>query len=511
MRKILFVFAFISTFSFNNVVEGQTFDESIKLLGIDTSYSFIQFPSLEAGQLFYQNMRKSVNGGRTVIYHYGASHIQSEIVTTEAGKLLRNKYGNAGPGFLFPFSAANTYNSINSKTSHTGSWTYAKSFQLPPKIPLGLRGMTVSTTDSTSSFSISLNQPFPNEKYNLQFFLDLNQQTPEFEICLNGEICFVINQDSILNHMGESFLPLQFNGEIKTIGLKWVGPSNGDQQLSFYGINVEHQIKKGLLYESFGVGASQFQSVLSLSKLEDQAPQLLPDIVIIDFGTNNILYTNTMDNNIPRYVRETVTKFKAINPNVSIIFTSMQDLYKNGKYIDAGIRFNEVVDSMATATNSLYWNFYDLSGGFKKIKFWNEQGYAQKDFIHLTKKGYELKGYLLFRSFENTLKILESDGMTAKIHIPVKLYKDLLVKKEPQSKKEETNKIDNKEKDKDKDKDKEKNKNNSTSSGKKYITVKKGDTLSGIARQQKTSVDKIKKLNNLKSDKLQIGQKLRVK
>lgn len=114
------------------------------------------------------------------------------------------------------------------------------------------------------------------------------------------------------------------------------------------------------------------ESVLSRTiheNLEDQAPNLLPDVVIIDFGTNNILYTNTMDNNIPGYVHEIVTKFKAIIPDVSIVFTSMQDLYRKGKYIDAGIRFNEVVDSMAHVTNSLYWNFYDLSDGYKKIRF----------------------------------------------------------------------------------------------------------------------------------------------
>lgn len=42
-------------------------------------------------------------------------------------------------------------------------------------------------------------------------------------------------------------------------------------------------------------------------------------------------------------------------------------------------------------------------------------------------------------------------------------------------------------------------------------TVKKGDTLGAIAKKYKTTVANIKKLNNLKSDKLKIGQKLRVK
>lgn len=42
-------------------------------------------------------------------------------------------------------------------------------------------------------------------------------------------------------------------------------------------------------------------------------------------------------------------------------------------------------------------------------------------------------------------------------------------------------------------------------------TVRKGDTLGSIARKNHTTVAKIKKLNNLRSDNLRIGQKLKVR
>ena len=49
----------------------------------------------------------------------------------------------------------------------------------------------------------------------------------------------------------------------------------------------------------------------------------------------------------------------------------------------------------------------------------------------------------------------------------------------------------------------------SSAKSKTYV-VKKGDTLSSIARARKTTIDKIKKLNNLKRDNIYIGQKLKV-
>jgi len=44
-----------------------------------------------------------------------------------------------------------------------------------------------------------------------------------------------------------------------------------------------------------------------------------------------------------------------------------------------------------------------------------------------------------------------------------------------------------------------------------YITVRRGDTLGQLAIKHRTTVDRIKKLNNLKSDMIREGQRLRVK
>jgi len=44
-----------------------------------------------------------------------------------------------------------------------------------------------------------------------------------------------------------------------------------------------------------------------------------------------------------------------------------------------------------------------------------------------------------------------------------------------------------------------------------YITVRKGDTLGALAKKYRTTIDKIKKLNNMKSDFLREGQRLRIR
>lgn len=50
-----------------------------------------------------------------------------------------------------------------------------------------------------------------------------------------------------------------------------------------------------------------------------------------------------------------------------------------------------------------------------------------------------------------------------------------------------------------------------SSSGASYVSVKRGDTLGAIARRNHTTVAKIKQLNGLRGDNIQVGKKLRVK
>lgn len=476
------------------ILQSQDLGALTELLELDTQYCFFQYHSPRAAQLFQANMEKAEHD-RVVICHYGASHIQSEVVTSRASFLLKEQFGDAGPGFVFPFSAADTYDGVNYRTSHTGKWTVAKSYQLPPKLPLGIRGMTIQTQDTTASVSLRFKRPYDAEVYDVFVFVERNENTPGIEVVMDT-VVYRFPSDGMAS-ADSNFIHFVHQGHFSNVGVRWLSDSDhagGDETLTFYGLSIEHRNQKGVLYHPFGVGASPFQAVLYLAKLEEQANVIQPDVVIIDYGTNNILYSNTVPADMPKFVANAVSTFRAINPNVSIVLTSTQDLYYKGKYIDAAIRFNVVMDSLAAVHDCLYWNFYDLSGGFKRIRDWNEKGYARDDLIHLTQKGYDLKGTLLFNSFVSTLNHIEVYPEQREWSMPVCLYEDRKSTRDIEPSKGGSAS------------------NTGKSSQKKNVhTVKSGDTLSAIALKYGTTVSRLMKLNGLRSDRLQIGQKIRTR
>jgi LysM repeat protein len=446
-------------------------------LKIDSSFAFIQgYSSVTLSRL--KRQFDVVDSNKLVILHYGGSHIQAENPTTIARNKFHERFGSGGRGLLFNYGAANTYSSINYASTYTGKWSYNKSYQGKKEtLPLGVCGMVVETSDSASSLLFSMKTPI--EKANNQVQILFENDSLSF-----GVTVYINN---ILITQGIEYVPqgLMFSwaDSIKTIALIPTKNSKGTR-FRFYGINVEHEENHGIVYHSTGVGAAAFRSILILEKLPEQLPLIQPDIVILDFGTNDILYENRIEPTLSKEVEKAIAWWKSMVPEVLIVLTSTQDLYYKKHPITAGVLFRDLMDSLARKNDCLFWNWYDLSGGLNTIRTWATLGYAKTDHIHLTKIGYQVKGGLLYTSFMNTLDTMNTQPGLEELRIPFKEYKDATAEASPPKP--------------------------TPSKPSTYYVVKSGDTLSIIASRHHTSVAALKRANGLTSDMIRVGQRLKI-
>ena len=341
--------------------------------------------------------------------------------------------------------------------------------------------MSVETSDLNATLGFEMKEPLNSASYDITLFTEIDSLSFGFDVLVNGQLFSFPKSECVKSELKHA---IRFNyvGGISTIQVK---PNGTGNYFRFYGIDIEKKDQGGVVYHSLGVGAAAMSSVLSLTKAEQQAQYLNPDIVILDFGTNDIMYHNEVNPKIVGQTERAIAKFRAINPNVIVVLTSTQDLYYKGHYITAGPIFREVMDSIAQANNCMFWNWYDCSGGLRTIKTWEQLGYAKSDNVHLTNEGYAIKGEFIAVSIENTLNALRKSRTT--IDIPGKVYEttapisDTIGTTPPVKKPPVKN---------------------------KRYTVRSGDTLSEIARKNHTTVAKIKSANKLRSDVIKIGQVL---
>lgn len=483
-----------------------------KELKIDTSFNYIQFYDQEVGHRFAEHFQNASND-KVVIFHYGGSHIQAERPTTFARAKLQDVYGDGGRGMIFNYGAANTYSSVNYTSTFKGTWVYAKSFQIPPKVPLGVCGMSVETNQANAELNFKFKTSIPEDRYKIVLFFENDSTVADFEFKIDTNL-YRFDRKS-LTELRKNYVEIIYTGSITDLQVKTTSGSSSNY-FRFYGIDIEKVVNSGVVYHSLGVGAAPMRSVLYLDKMPDQAEVLKPDIVLLDFGTNDILYNNAIDPKLPEQVRKAIRKFRAVNPEVLIILTSTQDLYRKGKYITAGPEFRDLMDSLAREQKCMFWNWYDLSGGLRTIRTWESLGYCQSDYIHLTQKGYKVKGEFLASSILNTVKKVENNPQLSELSVPMIDYSVIntphmipqdsvnvneistggaidqnpdSVIVQPPKPKPVTPKVIAKP---------------------KIYKVRSGDTLSQIAERHKTTIAKIKKLNGLKSDMIRVGQILKI-
>ena len=360
-------------------------------LNVDTSYAYMQFYSNETAKKLASHF-DNVNNDKLVFIHYGGSHIQAEYPTTVARRNFHERFGSGGRGLIFNYGAANTYSSINYSSTFKGKWKFNKSFQgRKAEIPLGVCGMTVESVDTNATLNFKFKDELGAEEHRVYLFFENDSITNDISVFFNSTLIDPANHQLKYTPYGLTFL---WKDAIQSIDLN-VKPKKGGKRFRFYGMSIENERNSGIVYHSTGVGAAAHRAMLILDELPEQAAVLKPDVVLLDFGTNDILYTNSIDGELERQIEKAIKKFRAINPEILVVLTSTQDLYYKGKYITAGVEFRDLMDTIAKKNNCLFWNWYDLAGGLKTIRTWFDEGYCQKDCIHLTKKGYDIKGQMI--------------------------------------------------------------------------------------------------------------------
>jgi LysM repeat protein len=204
-------------------------------------------------------------------------------------------------------------------------------------------------------------------------------------------------------------------------------------------------------------------------------------------------------------------------PNASFILPNSQDIYYKNRNVVNCMDYSLLTRLVAKEQKVALYDYFNITGGLHSMLNWSKDGLSNKDQCHLSGTGYRFKGELLFNGIMNGyLTFLNSkkennlvfevnqdtlnnrnwviDKSIAKscklIEVEDKLSK-YNVENLNQPQKVNTSKI-SKVKD-------------------VVIYVKEGDTLLKLATKNNISVEELKRLNSLKSDKLIIGQKLKIK
>ncbi|MCK9613707.1 MAG: LysM peptidoglycan-binding domain-containing protein [Bacteroidales bacterium] len=382
--------------------------------------NFIEWQNVTAVRNFFQKV--SQTGTRKLkILHIGDSHIQADIPSGYIRERLQEVLGYGGRGLIFPYKAAATHAAYDYKTSCTGKWDYNKSIHRDIKYDMGLIGATVYTNDSNASFKITFREGFIRENFTL-IKIYCKQDSLSFDLKVKtNQGTSPVHIDCNDVNSGKPYVSFQISNATDTLEV-FVNKTEKKQTFfECYGLMIESNDDKGILYCSTGINGAGYRSLLRQNAFGQQLTELQPDLVIIDFGANDFYRGAYNDKDMEANLVKIIDIIQNASPETSILISNAQNIYARRKYnVPQCKDFMEMTKRVAGYRNCAFYDYYNVSGGNLSMNKWLKYGLARNDKVHLSAPGYYIRGELYLNAILNSYACWlqnQEEGLIASNHV----------------------------------------------------------------------------------------------
>ncbi|MBO4340739.1 MAG: hypothetical protein J5835_04870 [Bacteroidales bacterium] len=353
----------------------------------------LQFPGGKSAdyELFLRKLDSLVTFGSADvrILHVGGSHVQGGTWTDRLRRsFLALRYGmDGGRGLVFPFATAGTNTPVSYTTTSTGNWETTRC--LRPERTVGLTGMGATAVDTSARTAIDL---LPRENRIMTQHYCFNRVT------LLGygerEPVLLLSKKDTLWGRPEGDL-WRFDLPAYTDWIQIGVSQTGTGSYTLEGAYLDKS-RKGFTLSEAGVNGAATSSWLKCGHWERNLRVVKPDLVIFSVGINDIQGPEFSIERFKSNYRELIKMVRRVNPRCALLFTGINDSsYRN----DVNPHTRAVEDAMeelAKEYKGVFWDMYEIMGGYGSMAVWREAGLAQSDLVHFTPDGYRLLGDLLF-------------------------------------------------------------------------------------------------------------------
>lgn len=329
------------------------------------------------------------------IVHIGDSHIQADYFSGTLRVLLQERFGNAGRGLIFPYRIAHTNEPVNYSSSSLSEWKGIRNVINPNHANIGVSGIAAFSRSNISEFTIKVkNQQNLNYAFN---------RVELFSISCDRENTRLISHSSSIA-CEEKEIPFLSVFQLKDTTHAFSLRFSGINPVDVHGLVLKNG-QAGILYHTIGVNGATFKDYNNSSLFMEQLKCLKPDLIIISLGTNESYAGKFDPEDLKQQVERFIQTLRLQSPSCSVLFTTPSDNYKLKK----GKAHHNVKPAMVGTYLKTYaanhhdavWDLYEVMGGKHAMQQWKKQGLSSKDYVHFTRKGYELQGHLLFDAMMN--------------------------------------------------------------------------------------------------------------
>lgn len=330
----------------------------------------------------------TTGSGDVRVLQIGGSHVQGGTLSDQLRRrFLSLRYGiDGGRGLVFPFSAAGSNTPSSYLSSWQGSWDSANCLK-PKGTDLGLTGMAVTARDTSARVIIDLvlrENKVLQHHYAFNKVDVLGEGSLEPVLILNGK-------DTVNGVHGPrmSHFDLPYYTDWLQLSFK------GKGSYTLRGLYLDRP-SSGFTFSEVGVNGASTHSWLQCSLLEEDLRRVQPDLVLLSVGINDIQGEYFDEQRFKANYRALIQQIRRVNPHCALLFTGINDSWRRGAGINEHTAEAErAFRDLAAEYKAVFWDWFQVMGGYGSMARWEAAGLAQPDKIHFTPLGYrEVADYL---------------------------------------------------------------------------------------------------------------------
>jgi lysophospholipase L1-like esterase len=349
---------------------------------------------------FYQALwRTEVRepGAVTRILHYGDSPVTADSITADVRSLLQEHFGDAGHGFVLIAKPWAWYGHRGVDVRGSGWHIEAASQSRAHDGFHGVGGVSFDgPTGATSQLVLHEDHARMEIKY-------LRQPG-------GGSLAVLAD--------GSPVGTVETEGTEKQLAFKMFDLPAGARDIDLivergpvrmFGVSFEKN-GSGVIYNSLGLNGGQVMTVVRFFEKAQWAAALQheqPDLVVVNYGTNESLYADYIERYYPGELREVIRRIKTAVPKASLLVMSPMDRGERnalGQIITAPAlpRLVEIQRQIAAETGCAFFNTFQAMGGEGTMARWYESQprLVSADFMHPLPAGAKKVGVLLDQALE---------------------------------------------------------------------------------------------------------------
>ncbi len=361
----------------------------------DTTHPFYEGENdtLFLSAYLLRTYQKLAAGGKVRVLHIGDSHIQGDVQGREIRKKLYTLWGPGGRGYVFPYALAGTTSTYDYLSNGAGQWLYARSVHLSPVLPLGMTGIAIGTYDPLATWRVRWVPEYtpaapPSAQVGLltRTLKDIQHTLAYHDSAAPLTRTIPAGYQLTWHTLSKPVLFLEGR-------FSWEG-SDSLGYAELHGLFLEDTGR--VTYYTMGINGARLRDLPTLPLLKESLRLLQPDLVVIDLGTNDLY---GLDGGLVGYklaLEAAIDTIRKAISEVDILVTTPMSFYRRMRPVSELKAASQIARWVAVQKQVALWDAASLLGD---IKSWRLAGLAHPDMVHLLSPGYAHKGQLFARAF----------------------------------------------------------------------------------------------------------------